>query len=49
MKAPLPENEAARLEILQRYAILDTFPEQEFDDLAHLAALICILRYHVVD
>ena len=41
MKAPLPENEAARLEILQRYAILDTFPEQEFDDLAHLAALIC--------
>ncbi|HEY0701496.1 MAG TPA: response regulator [Candidatus Acidoferrales bacterium] len=41
MKAPLPENEAARLEILRRYAILDTFPEQEFDDLAQLAALIC--------
>src|ERR1700719_2649495 len=41
MKAPLPENETARLEALQRYAILDTFPEQEFDDLSRLAALIC--------
>src|SRR3984885_12152732 len=41
MKAPLPENETARLEALQRYAILDTFPEQEFDDLSRLAAMIC--------
>jgi PAS domain S-box-containing protein len=41
MKAPLPENEAARLETLQRYAVLDTLPEQEFDDLSRLAALIC--------
>src|SRR3984893_19428232 len=41
MKAPLPENEVARLEALQRYAILDTFPEQEFDDLSRLAAIIC--------
>ena len=41
MKASLPENEAARLESLHRYAILDTLPEQEFDDLSRLAALIC--------
>jgi PAS domain S-box-containing protein len=41
MKAPIPENELARLEALKRYAILDTFPEQEFDDLSRLAALIC--------
>jgi two-component system, sensor histidine kinase and response regulator len=41
MKAPLPENEAARLESLHRYAILDTLPEQEFDDLSRLAASIC--------
>ena len=41
MKAPLPENETARLQALQRYAILDTFPEQEFDDLSRLAAMIC--------
>ena len=41
MKAPLPEDEAARLEALQRYGILDTVPEQDFDDLSRLAALIC--------
>jgi PAS domain S-box-containing protein len=41
MKAPLPENEEARLEALHRYAILDTVPEQDFDDLSRLAALIC--------
>src|ERR1700732_4236978 len=41
MKAPIPESELARLEALKRYAILDTFPEQEFDDLSRLAALIC--------
>jgi len=41
MRAPLPENEAQRLEELRRYAILDTLPEQEFDDLTRLAALIC--------
>ena len=41
MKAPLPPNETARLETLHRYAILDTLPEQEFDDLTRLAALIC--------
>ena len=41
MKAPLPENEAARLETLQRYGVLDTLPEQEFDDLSRLASMIC--------
>ena len=41
MKPPLPKNESERLEALHRYAILDTFPEQEFDDLARLAALTC--------
>jgi PAS domain S-box-containing protein len=41
MKAALPSNEAVRLETLQRYGILDTLPEQEFDDLTKLAAEIC--------
>jgi PAS domain S-box-containing protein len=41
MKARLPDNESARLDALQRYDILDTIPEQEFDDLSRLAALIC--------
>ncbi|HEX2973489.1 MAG TPA: PAS domain-containing protein [Tepidisphaeraceae bacterium] len=41
MKAPLPENEAARLKALQAYRVLDTAPEQSFDDLTFLAAQIC--------
>src|SRR5437667_250334 len=41
MKAPLPENETARLQALRRYAILDTAPEEPFDDLTRLAAQIC--------
>jgi signal transduction histidine kinase len=38
---PKPDNEAARLKALERYKILDTFPEVEFDDLTALAAHIC--------
>ena len=41
MKPALPPNETARLESLHRYGILDTLPEQEFDDLTRLAAQIC--------
>jgi GAF domain-containing protein len=41
MQLPLPENEVARLENLRSHAILDTLPEQAFDDLARLAAYIC--------
>lgn len=41
MKAPLPSNEAARLNALYEYEILDTEPEQAFDDLTRLASHIC--------
>jgi len=41
MKAPLPEDEAARLEALRQNQILDTAPEAAFDDIARLAAQIC--------
>ena len=41
MKAPLPINEAARINTLYEYEILDTDPEQAFDDLTRLAAYIC--------
>jgi GAF domain-containing protein len=36
-----PNNEAARVAALQKYAILDTDPEQGFDDLTQLASYIC--------
>jgi anti-sigma regulatory factor (Ser/Thr protein kinase) len=39
--AAVPGNEAARLEALHRYHILDTEPERSFDDLALLASHIC--------
>jgi len=41
MKAPLSPNETQRLEALRRYKILDTLPEQDFDDLTLLAQQIC--------
>jgi GAF domain-containing protein len=41
MIAALPKNEAARLEALRQYEILDTAPEEVFDDITRLAAYIC--------
>ena len=41
MSFPVPTNENKRLEALQRYHLLDTAPEQSFDDFAQLAAYIC--------
>jgi diguanylate cyclase (GGDEF)-like protein/PAS domain S-box-containing protein len=40
-QAPLPANEAARLAALAQYAILETEPEEVFDELTHLAAHVC--------
>ncbi len=37
----LPENETQRLELLHQYQILDTPPEEIFDELAQLAANVC--------
>jgi GAF domain-containing protein len=42
MATPIPvQNDAARVAALQKYAILDTEPEQAFDDLVLLASFIC--------
>jgi two-component system cell cycle sensor histidine kinase/response regulator CckA len=41
MKLPKPKNEAKRLKVLWQYDVLDTVPEEVFDELAKLAALIC--------
>lgn len=41
MQAEIPNNEAARLAALRDYNILDTPPEQAFDDITWLASQIC--------
>ncbi|MCA1992200.1 MAG: PAS domain S-box protein, partial [Coleofasciculus sp. S288] len=41
MKAALPDIETVRLEEVRRYKILDTPPEEAFDDITRLAAQIC--------
>ena len=39
--ASVPQNEASRLQTLQRYSLLDSLPEQELDDITDLASFIC--------
>ncbi len=41
MKARLPTNEEQRLAALDDYQILDTLPEQAYDDITFLASLLC--------
>jgi GAF domain-containing protein len=41
MSAPIPKNEQKRLKVLWQYEVLDTVPEEVFDDLTELAARIC--------
>jgi PAS domain-containing protein len=48
LAAALPQNEPARLEALRSYEILDTPPEQEFDDLTLLASHICGTRQALI-
>ncbi len=40
-RVPIPKNEKMRLKVLWQYEVLDTVPEEIFDDLTELAARIC--------
>ena len=39
--APTPIYEQQRLDALRRYGVLDSLPEQVYDDVVKLAAQIC--------
>jgi GAF domain-containing protein len=41
MSTPVPQEEKKRLKVLWQYEVLDTVPEEVFDDLTELAARIC--------
>jgi len=41
LKPPVPENESERLAALNSYQILDTIPEQGFDEITLIASEIC--------
>ena len=41
MRAATPEDEQARLEALRHFKVLDTEPEEAFDDITRLASYIC--------
>jgi anti-sigma regulatory factor (Ser/Thr protein kinase) len=41
MRAAIPENERERLEALRQFKVLDTDPEEAFDDITRLASYIC--------
>ena len=41
MPYPLPPNEQERLRTLRAYKILDTKPEEQFDDLTKLVSCLC--------
>lgn len=39
--APKPKNEKERLKTLEKYSVLDTLPQKDFDDLTSLASYVC--------
>ena len=49
MKAPTPQNEPERLAALDRYGILDTPREAEFDGITRLVARLCDVPFAVIN
>src|SRR4051812_31732938 len=49
MQAPLPANETDRLAALYSLNVLDSLPEQDFDDIVALAAKVCAVPTALVN
>jgi diguanylate cyclase (GGDEF)-like protein/PAS domain S-box-containing protein len=49
IRTPIPENEAARIDSLHKSLLVGGTPDELFDDLAHLAAHICITPYALIN
>jgi len=47
-KSPIPHNERERLQELASYNILDSLPEQEYEDIAVISAHICQMPISIV-
>lgn len=41
MRAQQPKNESERLAVLRQFSILDSFTEKDYDDITHMASIIC--------
>jgi two-component system, sensor histidine kinase len=48
IKAEIPVSEPERQKALDEYQILDTLPEQDFDDITRLASVICQVPISVI-
>jgi PAS domain S-box-containing protein len=46
--APIPDNDAERLATLHSYAVLDTAPEQGYEDVTAFATYICEVPYSTI-
>ena len=44
LKPTIPENEMMRLQALKQYNVLDTLPEDAFDNIAKIASLLTHLK-----
>ncbi|MTI29675.1 GAF domain-containing protein, partial [Xanthovirga aplysinae] len=48
-KAPIPKNEKGRIKALEEYSILNSLPEQDYDNITKIASQICQTQISLVN